>query len=46
MLDFPAVPKGHKHERIHRRMFWFNSIDPVPESVKEKMIAQSGADVE
>ena len=36
MLDVPVPPKGHKHERIHRSMIWFNRIDPLsPEALAE-----------
>ena len=31
MMDVPVPPKGHKHERIHRNMLWFNTIDPISE---------------
>ncbi len=46
VLDFPAPPKGHKHERIHRHMFWPNQIDPMPEAVREAMEARQNEDVE
>ena len=29
-MDFPAVPKGHDNERIHRSMFMPNRIDADP----------------
>ena len=37
VLDFPTPPSGHKHERIHRHMFWPNSIDPSPEEQLKKV---------
>mmetsp|Transcript_20155 Transcript_20155/g.22491 ORF Transcript_20155/g.22491 Transcript_20155/m.22491 type:complete len:80 (+) Transcript_20155:26-265(+) len=46
MMDFPAVPKGHKHERIHRNMFWFNRIDPIPEELALELQAKQNEDIE
>ena len=41
MLDFPAVPKGHKHERIHRHLFWPNGIDEDPIKVAKRIAAEA-----
>ena len=40
MLDFPVPPKGHKHERIHRHMFWPNRIDADPLAEQRRIAAE------
>ena len=46
MMDFPNVPEGHKHDRITRHMFWFNSIAPISQEIQALKEAKMSAVVE